>query len=270
MDVNVATGKLTNVLRASWRYPAAADGSLITIKKTKVENSLELINEESITGDVSIMTSTELKERALGAYGSQNRAVTKDDYIYLAYNMPSNFGQIKKATITRDTDSFNGKNLNMFVISTNQNNKLAQTNMIIKKNLKTWLTKYKLLGDTIDILDAKIMNLQINFTLIAYMNVNKYDVLDACMRRITSFYKNKFFDIGEPFRITDVYKILNAVPAVLDVKDVVVVPKTGAAYSNFELLYGDLISDDGRYLIPPEDVIFEVKFPSADIHGDVL
>ena len=102
------------------------------------------------------------------------------------------------------------------------------------------------------------------------MNINKYDVLDSCMRTLTAYYKNRDFDIGEPFKITDVYKLLNSVPAVLDVKDVTVVPKTGGLYSDFEILYGDLISDDSRYLIPPEDVIFEVKFPSTDIHGEIV
>ena len=268
--VNIATGRLKNVITARWRYPGSQDQSLNVVKTSRIENSLEVLNEEAITGDAALMSSDELKQRALGAYGAQNRAVTKEDYIYLAYNMPSMFGQVKKAMITRDTDSFNGKNLNMYTISVDPDGKLVQTNSVIKKNLKTWLSKYKLLGDTIDILDAKIMNLEISFTLIAYMNINKYDVLDACMTTLTNFYRNKYFDIGEPFKITDVYKLLNNVSSVLDVKDVTVVPKSGGNYSDFELLYGDMILDDGRYLIPPEDVIFELKYSSLDVQGEVL
>ena len=30
------------------------------------------------------------------------------------------------------------------------------------------------------------------------------------------------------------------------------------------------VSPDGRYLIPPEDVVFEIKYPSVDITGEVI
>ena len=56
----------------------------------------------------------------------------------------------------------------------------------------------------------------------------------------------------------------------MDTKNVEVVPKTGANYSDSGTSFEDLISDDGRYLIPSEDTIFEIKFPSIDITGEVV
>ncbi len=79
--------------------------------------------------------------------------------------MPANFGQVKKVALTRDQTSFNGKNLNLFVISSDSNNYLSPVNTIVKQNLKTWINRYKMIGDTIDILDANIMNLQIKFSV---------------------------------------------------------------------------------------------------------
>jgi hypothetical protein len=184
--------------------------------------------------------------------------------------MPANFGQVRKAVISRDTDSFNGKNLNLHVISTDELGLFTQTNTTIKQNLKSWISKYKMLGDTIDILDARIQNIQIFFTAIAYTNVNKQDVLEVCLSRLSSYYLNNMYDIGEPFKITDIYKLLNNVPSVLDVKDVTVLPVTGVEYSAFDLDYQTLISNDGRQLIPPKDVIFELKYPLTDIDGEIL
>ena len=39
------------------------------------------------------------------------------------------------------------------------------SNNTIKNNLKTWLNQYKMLNDTIDILDPYIINIGINFVV---------------------------------------------------------------------------------------------------------
>ena len=188
----------------------------------------------------------------------------------MIYNMPSNFGQVKKAKVERDTDSFNGKNLNLYVISTDAAGILTQTNSTIKQNLKTWISKYKMIGDTIDILDASIQNLKIQFTVIANVNSNKYDVLQSCLDTLSRYYGGRYFDIGEPLPITDIYKLLNNLPAVADVKDVVIEPVSGGAHSSFNLPYSQLVSNGGRYLVPPSDVVFEIRYPLTDIDGEVL
>ena len=267
-NVNAATNSLLGAVAPVFKFRNSVTLNPRTMGS--VETSLELTNEAPIFGDVAAMSAQELKYRAYGTYAAQNRAVTKDDYINLVYNMPSNFGQVKKATIMRDIDSFNGKNLNLYVISTNSSNKLVTTNSMIKQNLKTWIEQYKMLGDTIDILDAKIINLEIKFSVVAFSNVNKYDVQQLCINSLATFYRNSFFDIGEPFKITDLYKLLNNINQVLDTKDITVVPKFGTGYSDFSVPFEDLISDDGRYLVPPEDTLFEIKYPAADITGEVL
>jgi hypothetical protein len=216
------------------------------------------------------MSSEELKIRAKGAYFSQNRAVTKEDYISLCYNLPSNFGQVKRATLMRDETSFNGKNLNLYVISEDSVGRLVSTNDIIKQNLKTWIGQYKMIGDTIDILDARIINLKINFSVVGFNNIGKFDVLSDCIATLSNYYVSNYYDIGEPFKISDVYKILNGVPSVVDTKMVEVVPIQNTGYSSFQIALEDLISDDGRYLIPPENAVFEIKFPLTDIIGEIV
>ena len=262
--VNTLTGKVNPLLKF------LDDAQLNPNTTGETANSLELTNETIITGDIADISAEELKLRAQGAYGLQNRAVTKDDYISLCYNMPANFGQIKKAGLTRDQTSFNGKNLNLYVISVDSLGMLATANTIVKQNLRTWINKYKMVGDTIDILDAKIINLEINFSVVGFANLNKFDIIESCITTLTNFYINNYYDLGEPFKISDVYKILNSLPGVIDTKTVEVVPKIGVAYSSFGIPYEKLISDDGRYLIPPEDTAFEIKFPMSDIRGEVI
>lgn len=267
-DVNVPVDSLTGKSNVFFKFLNEAE--LISSRLSGIFNSLELTNEEAITGDETDMSAEELKLRARGAYGAQNRAVTKEDYISLCYNMPANFGQIKKADLTRDETSFNGKNLNLYVLSTDTVGFLTTTNSIVKQNLKTWINRYKMIGDTIDILDARVINLQIKFSVVGFANINNYTIIDDCISTLSNYYTNNYYDIGEPFKITDVYKILNSIPTVVDTKIVEVTPKTGAAYSSYSAPYDELISNDGRYLIPPSHTVFELKFPSIDITGDVI
>ena len=268
--VNVSVGQLTKVVSPQFTFPNAQKLTLTPAQTSEVVNSLELTNEESINGDVTDMSSEELKFRIQGTHAAQNRAVTRDDYINMVYNMPSNFGQVRKAMITRDQTSFNGKNLNLFVVSSSPSGILVRTNDIIKQNLKTWINKYKMLGDTIDILDAKIINLQIRYTVQSYANMNTYNVLMQCNDALTDYFRSYYFDIGEPFKVGDIYQILNSLPNVVDTKKVEVSPKLGSAYTNYGHSYDSLVSADGRYLVPPEDAVFEIKYPNSDITGEVI
>tara|TARA_R100000426_G_scaffold19771_1_gene17099 strand:+ start:12320 stop:14116 length:1797 start_codon:yes stop_codon:yes gene_type:complete len=266
--VNASVGSLSNVVSPNFTF--FNETALLQQSVASVANSLELTNEKIISGEVSDITTKEIKLRTQGAYAAQNRAVTAEDYVSLCYNMPSNFGQVKKAKLLKDETSFSGKNLNLYVISTDSLGLLAETNDIVKQNLRSWINQYKMIGDTIDILDARIINLQVEFSVVSYANVNKFDVVNECIATLSNYYSGYTYDIGEPFKITDVYKVLNNIPSVVDTKLVTVTQRLGSNYSNYDVAYNDLISDDGRYLIAPKDAIFEIKFLSSDITGEVI
>tara|TARA_Y100000114_G_scaffold58753_3_gene53751 strand:+ start:10949 stop:12745 length:1797 start_codon:yes stop_codon:yes gene_type:complete len=266
--MNAPVDTLVNVVNSEFSFKPNVN--VLDAEVSLVQSSLQLTNEEQITGDSAQISSQELKIRSQGAFSSQNRAVTADDYVSLCYNMPANFGQIKRASLTRDQTSFNGKNLNLYIMSTDSNGKLADTNIIVKQNLRNWINQYKMVGDTVDILDGRIINLQINFELVSFANINKFDVLSECVSTLSDFYTGNYYDFGEPFKITDVYKVLNNIPSVVDTKLVTVTQKFGTNYSNVDFNFDEMISNDGRHLIAPENAIFEVKFPSADITGEVI
>jgi len=269
-SVNVPVDTITQTAQPIFTF--LNENTLSTAETNLVRQSLELTNEEQINGGTNAGNPDidEIKARAKGSYSSQYRAVTRDDYISLCYNMPSNFGQIKKANIVRDQTSFNGKNLNLYILSLDSFNKMTVTNNIVKQNLRNWINQYKMVGDTIDILDGRIINLEINFEVVSFANINKFDVISECINTLSSYFTNRYYDFGEPFKITDVYKLLNNIPSVVDTKIVTVTQKQGFGYSAYNVDYDDMISKDGRYLIPPENTVFEIKFPAADITGDVI
>ena len=264
-SVNAPVGTITQVNDPIVRFKNAFD--LSTSKMRNVIDSLESINETPILGDLQFVDSAALKQRALGSFYSQNRAVTAQDYKTLTYSLPPQYGAVKRANVVLDQDSFK-RNLNMYIIVENTQGKLTTANDSIKQNIKTWISNYKMINDTIDILDARVVNLGIEFSVISEPDVNKMQVLRNCITVLEEEFK-KVPEIGEPFHITKIYSILNKVPGVIDTSSVNVVQKTGTNYADIKFNISSSLSSDKRYINIPKNVIYEIKFPDNDIRGTV-
>lgn len=264
-DANAGVGainKVTQVL-SEFNDPSIATTTLAS----EVIASIEVYNEESIVGSVRNPSIEEIRNQALNIFPSQNRAVTATDYEAITYMMPSNFGSVKRCRVIRDQDSLK-RNLNLYVISENSAGQLITSNTALKENIKIWLNRYRMVNDTVDILDAKVVNIGINFEVVSSEEVNKYEVLDSTITALRNKFSRSMF-IGERFYITDVFTELNKVRGVVDTVNVSLVNKTGGNYSQSSFNIEKFMSLDGRYLSVPDNVILEIKYPKIDIKGTV-
>ena len=264
-NVNAAAGSINKVIRPILEF--AKRSSLNDAAVLSVINSLESFNSEPIVGDTTLPSAEELRRRTIDHFATQNRAVTQMDYEALVYAMPEKFGSVKRCRIIRDPDSLR-RNLNLYIISEDSSGKLTTTNTTIKENIKVWLGRNKMISDTIDILDAKIVNIGIEFEVIADEEANKFQILSDCTQAIKDKFSVSPF-IGEPVYLTDIYSALNKVNGVVDTKRVNVVRKTGANYSSTKFDVDEALSADGRYLSVPLNVAIEIKFPDTDIKGAI-
>ena len=264
--VNAPTNTLVSLVSPKFQFRNR--NLLDEDKVATVIGSLEITNEAPIIGDSSLPESDELKARVKAHFASQNRAVTQQDYQSLIYNLPPQFGKIKRCAIFQDPDSYR-RNLNVYVLSENTDGTLTQTPETTKENLKAWLARYKMINDTIDILDGRVVNLGVTFEIIADETVGKYEVLQSCYAALRSLVTNRVLNMGESFSISRIYKILNSVSGVIDTVDVSLVNKTGGVYSTTPFDINSNLSSDGRMLYIPDDHILEIKRPSSDIQGVV-
>jgi len=265
-DVNVSANSLINVDAPDIEFDDPTSLNLDNIQD--VISSLEVNNEDPIVGDTSLPTVEELKQRIYNVYASQNRAVTALDYKSLCYSMPPRFGSIKRVNVIKDPGSFR-RNLNAYVISEDEDGKLTQSNTTIKNNLKQWLNQGRMINDTVDILDAKIINIGVDIEIVTSLDSNSYDVLNNVVLEVSAVYA-KTFEIGEPLYISDIYSIANRVDGVVDTISVRIYQKDGTGYSsdiNFSV--DDNLSSDGRYITVPENAILEIKNPDIDIKGSI-
>ena len=264
-NVNVSTNALTQIISPIIDFP---DVSLISTAKAKeIISSMEVSNDSPINGDVTLPTVEETKIRIADSFATQRRAVTEQDYKSLIYAMPPEFGAIKRANIIRDPDSFK-RNLNIYVISESSEGVLEETNSTVKENLKTWLNQGRMINDTIDIIDAKIVNIGIDFVIVGDLETNKHIILNRAIGALSSYYNRKL-EIGEPFFITDIYNQLNQVDGVVDTVSVKMSQITNNVYSQTRFNLERATSPDGRFISVPDNVVIEIKFPSSDIRGNI-
>ena len=231
-------------------------------------DSLECFNEEPILGDLSTPTEEEIKLRTKSIYASQNRAVTNQDYVSMIYSMPGKFGSVKRAKIENDKDSLK-RNLNIYVVSEDINEKLIGTNVSIKNNLKNWLINYRMMSDTFDILDAVVVNIGLDYEVIVHQNFNKLETIVECNREIEEYFSIKS-EIGESLYLNDIYNVLNNLESVVDVTSVKVRSLSGGEYYPLSYNIDANLSLDERVLFIPSDHIYELRFPDTDIRGTTI
>lgn len=264
-NVNASVGSVNTIVQ-----PIVNFRNIHTLESTKINYilaNIQVYNEEPINGDISIPTTEEIKRRAAATFATQGRAVTLQDYISAAYAMPAHFGSVKRATVYRDNDDLR-RNMNMYVISEDSNQKFQKSSSTLKNNLKTWLNSVRMVNDSLDILDATIINLGVEFDVIAQEDTNKNSVFNLAKDMIFKELSEIKPEIGEPFQITEIFKILKEVQEVLDVVNIKVTSKTGTQHATFMYDIESNISPEGRIIYIPHNCVWELKYKS-DITGNV-
>jgi hypothetical protein len=262
-NINVGAGGLDEVVSPSLKFTdvTSLDASVVSY----IKGSLEVSNEEPIVGQTVEILSDELKVRAKNYYATQNRAVTKQDYEAIAYNMPNKFGAIKRINVVNDPLSTNRK-LAMYVIAEDNNGILETASSRIKENLKVWLSQYKSINDQIEIFDAKIINFGIEFDISVDNRYSRDEILASAIENIKNNYNEKFY-IGEALYLTEIYNTLVKTTGVIDVKSLKINNKYAGVYASIPFDFDKVRSKDGTYYKIPKNVILELRYPDSDIKG---
>ena len=228
-------------------------------------------NEDAATGGQDGDTIEEIRQNSMANYSSQLRNVTANDYLVRALSMPSRFGVIAKAYAQRPKADENPSSLDLYILSYDNQRKLRLASSSLKKNLKTYLNQYRMLGDTISLKDAYVLNIAIDFEIITLPDYNNNQVLFTCISEL----KNKFnignWGINQPIILRELFTLLDNVDGVQTVKKVLVSNKRGTSQGYSQYAYDINGATLNGVIYPSLDPsIFEVKYPDLDITGKVV
>jgi hypothetical protein len=183
--------------------------------------------------------------------------------------MPASFGAIKRCAVERDTNDLK-RNLNIYIVSEDSLGNLVKTNDVIKDNLKLWLNSVRMISDTIDIKDVKIVNIGMKFKAITETFSDKQKILSSAIKALKENFASTHPEVGESLLVTDIFKVLKDVEGILDVTNVSVKIKSGEDYSSTTLRQSKRMSRDGRVFSVPKEYIWEIKLPDKDIEGILI
>ncbi len=241
--------------------------SLNRIKTSYISRSLSCSNKNPINGSLTYSSTQEVAETIHAASGTNRRAVTLQDYVASCYTMPSKFGSVYRAAIAKDTNDLK-RNLNLYIITQDENGFLEKTNETLKKNLRHWLNDLMMIADSLDIYDANILNLGVFFDVTLNKGVNKTTALSEIRKEMFSELTLVTPQIGEPFSVGEVERILNAMPLINRVNSVKVINKDGSGYSDVRYSIQSNVSPDGGLIYLPQNFIWEIK-REKDITGRI-
>jgi hypothetical protein len=195
--------------------------------------------------------------------------------------MPSKYGSIAKAYIVPDdqltqkemieTRVANPLAMNMYVLGFDAAKKLTALNDAIKENLKTYLGYYRMLTDAVNIKDAFIINIGVDFEISVLPNYNSNEVLLRCVNALKDLFNIDRWQINQPVIKSDVTNTIGKVPGVQSVIGVALknLYDTDNGYSGN--IYDLNTATKNGVIYPSLDPsIFEIKFPNQDIRGRVV
>ena len=248
----------------------------ITATNTSKENTLAVNNTKAASGGKDGDTAEELRQNSLRSFSEQQRTVTANDYTVRALSMPTQFGAIAKAFVTREQlansdRSVLDKNplaLSLYVLSYDVNGKLQNAPLSLKNNLKKYLTQYMMITDALDIKDAYIVNIEVKYEVLTLPNYAAREVLTRCTDELKKYFATANRNINQPINLSEVSTILDKVKGVQTVKNIKVFNKAGGNYSGFAY-DTEGATKDGVVYPSYDPCIFEVKYPDLDIKGRV-
>ena len=128
-----------------------------------------------------------------------------------------------------------------------------------------------MIGDSITIKDAYIINIGVNFEIITLPNYNNTQVLENCILALKDFFDIDNWQINQPILLKNIQILLDEIEGVQTVQNLKItnINSRSGGYSNYAY---DIDGATQNQVIYPsiDPMIFEVRYPNIDIKGQVV
>ena len=258
--------------------------NLVLSMRNFVQGSITATNPKPARGGSDGDSIEDIRLNTMANFSSQGRTITREDYIIRTLSMPPQFGSVAKAYIVQDdqiTLNYNSYSLrhsipnplamNLYTLGYDASKKLTTLNTATKTNLSTYLEEFRTLTDAINIKDAFIINIAINFEITVFKNHNNQQVILDCINELTAYFDIDRWQINQPIIITDIKNVIGGVSGVQTVENVSFSNKSGTLSGYSQYKYSIEAATKNEVIYPSLDPsIFELKYPNTDIKGQVI
>ncbi len=271
VGANVKSGEITEINGDNIKFQ---NSNINKVTAAYIFSSIAVNNPNAADGGANGDTDEQIRQNTISAISAQQRTVTLDDYKVRAMSMPSDFGTIAKLYMekpTLDNQTSTVETLCMYILSQNLDSQFTSPTETLKKNLRTYLSQYKMIGDSIEIKNGYIINIGIDFEIVVLPNFINSQVILSCIEVLQNCFNRDDWQINEPILIQDLYVKLDRIEGVQTVKNILISNKSGIANGYSEYGYDIEAATLNEVIYPSLDPsIFEVKYPNEDIKGRVV
>lgn len=265
-DTNLGANQLSSVADVIYEV---SDSSLAQNVVNDVKNSFSVNNPNPIQGGRDEISLSEMKYLISANFASQLRTVTAEDYIARTLSLPSKFGSIFRANAK--AGALNKNSVELVILAKNSNGNVVTASATLKENLRKYLSRFRLLTDSVEILDGEVINISIEFEALAKPDFNKTEVLGNCILSLKEFFNIDKWQIGQPIIISQIQKLLFEVAGVMAVSNIkidnIVGTFDGSVYSNTSYNIDQNMKNGILYC--KENAVFEILQPNKTIKGIV-
>lgn len=263
VDHNVDAEAVNEFAKLSLRFPNSSSAAV----NARIRASISVKNPTQARGGDAAPSIEELKMLVPAARNSQNRIVSVPDLLARVYTMPSSFGRAYRAGVA--PSKVDPAVTNLYICSRNSKNEIVLSPDTHKRNLRTYLNQFRLISDNIDILDARILNYVVRYTVTIEYDQNKRTVMQSINSRIKALLSTSNFQIGQQIVTGDIMSVIMSTSGVSGISSLRILSASGTVsgrvYSSSSFNVADLLSR-GVVSCPPGS-IFELKYPDYDIIG---
>lgn len=250
------------------------------------QNLLELLN---------LTTSTEREAKVQTIQNYINSLPTEIANISSQTNTGTGLGNQSDTTLTDAPSLWIGEKCRLYVLGIDEDNQPVTIykddngvwqypNQLLKTNIKNWLVEKRIIGDWIDIVDARVVNLQIRVKVLADKK-NTQKVLVDCLTRLRDYFSINNWQINQPIFISNVMTVLQEIDGVVNVveikfynifdKDIetgkIYSPKEIGRYRNNSAISANSFNNKfemnniDNVIVSYPDTFLNVRYPEIDI-----
>lgn len=275
----VGGGKVSNVAKGAINTIVALNAE--NCSDNDIKNSIKVESTMPSVSGKDMPTPDELRYLIKYNNGSQNRCVTVKDYINRIHLLPPKYG-----TPFRVSGAEGNNKIMLYLLGLDYLGHLDATLPVtLIKNIRDYLTEYRMINDYVEIKSGKIINISFDADICVDRTYNKADVIGNVIQTIEQYMDVRRHNMGDDIFVGDIKKEISKVDGVINLIDLKIWNEFGEGYSSTQTSQ-EIVTDNecvskgiearaNAFLIDLEasedvlysegDTMLEIKYPETDI-----
>lgn len=280
---NIAANTLTNIVYLNMSIEGNCDDPQDSVKKARVRSSITVNNPTISYGGKDAPSDEELKYIVRYANAAQNRCVTLWDYYAKIAEIPPQFGCPFRYSVSEENNKVIIYALGLDYLG----HLLSPLADVVAENVKTYLSKFRMINDIVEIRSGKIINISFDIDIYVEKGYDASEVSKRVIELVRDYMDVRKHMMGEDIFLGDLEKEISKLDGVQNLIALRCYNKVGDGYSDSETtqpLVGsapcdtpvedysapsdrriDLQASD-KMLYSETNSMFEIKYPNKDIY----